>query len=217
MIEGHVVQPGNRHLYEAEFEEFLRRRHDYFVKQKRWLPESPDGREVDQFDTDSATYILGIEEGQVVTSCRLIPTSEPHLVSEVFPHFCEARGVPRRADWAEWTRTFVATAQRGMTRRGTLTQLCCAVMEYALDEGLSAVGGIQETYFLSQHKMLNWRVRPMGLSREVNGEWCIVAYIDVDDAALANARRVLGIDRSLLVRRGVQRRFLGTACSLGRR
>lgn len=216
MIEAHVVQQSNRHLYEREFDEFLRRRHDYFVKRKRWMPESPDGREVDQFDTQAATYILGIEEGRVVTSCRLIPTSEPHLVSEVFPHFCEATGVPRRPDWAEWTRTFVSTAQQGMGRRGTLTQLCCAVMEYALEEGLSAVGGIQETYFLSQHRMLNWRVRPMGLSREVNGEWYIVAYLDVDEEALASARRVLHIDRSLLVRRGMQRRFLDAPCSLNR-
>lgn len=208
MIEAHVVQAGNRHLYEAEFDEFLRRRHDYFVDRKGWRPPSPDGRERDQFDTDAATYILGIEEGRVVTSCRLIPTSEPHLVSEVFSDFCQFGSVPRRRDWAEWTRTFVATEQRGMGRRGTLTQICCAVMEYALEEGLSAVGGIQELYFLPQHKMLRWNVRPMGLAREVNGEYYIVAYIDVNEEALENARRVLGIDHSLLVRRGRQRPFI---------
>lgn len=208
MIEAHIVQATNRHLYETEFEEFLRRRHDYFVAKKGWRPESPDGREIDQFDTDAATYILGLEDGRVVTSCRLIPTSEPHLVSEVFPHLCERHGVPRRRDWAEWTRTFVATEQRGMGRRGTLTQLCCAVMEYALDEGITAVGGIQETYFLSQHKMLHWNVRPMGLAREFGDEWYIVAYIDVNEAALASARRVLGIDHSLLVRRGTQQPFI---------
>lgn len=208
MIEAHVVQSSNKHLYEREFDEFLRRRHDHFVDRKGWRPPSADGREIDQFDTDDATYILGIEDRRVVTSCRLISTAKPHLVSEVFPHFCERSGVPRRPDWAEWTRTFVATEQRGMTRRGTLTQLCCAVMEYAVEEGLSAVGGIQETYFLSQHRMLRWNVRPMGMAREVNGEWYIVAYLDVNEAALASARRVLGIDHSLLVRRGEQRPFL---------
>jgi acyl-homoserine lactone synthase len=208
MISVHVVQSCNRHLYEREFDEFLRRRHDYFVKKKRWRPESPDGREIDQFDTDAATYLLGIEDGRVVTSCRLIPTNEPHLVSEVFPDFCEMHGVPRRPDWAEWTRTFVATEQHGLGRRGTLTQLCCAVMEYALSEGLTAVGGIQETYFLPQHKMLGWTVRPMGMAREVNGEFYIVAYIDVTEEALKRARRVLGIDHSLLVRKGEQRPFI---------
>jgi acyl-homoserine lactone synthase len=208
MIEAHVVQAHNKHLYENEFDEFLRRRHDHFVDRKGWRPASSDGREIDQFDTDAATYLLGIEKGRVVTSCRLISTMEPHLVSEIFPHFCEMAGVPRRPDWAEWTRTFVATEQHGLGRRGTLTQLCCAVMEYALEEGLSAVGGIQEAYFLPQHKMLKWNIRPMGLAREVDGEFYIVAYIDVNEEALASARRVLGIDHSLLVRRGTVQPFV---------
>ncbi|TGV61836.1 autoinducer synthase, partial [bacterium M00.F.Ca.ET.141.01.1.1] len=89
MITAHVVNALNKHRYENEFDEFLRRRHDFFVHQKRWRPPSPDGRELGQFDTDAATYLLGIEDDRVVTSARLIPTSEPHMVSEVFPHLCE--------------------------------------------------------------------------------------------------------------------------------
>ncbi|MER9758099.1 hypothetical protein NKJ46_32835 [Mesorhizobium sp. M0166] len=73
MITVHVVNALNKHLYENEFDEFLRRRHDFFVHQKRWRPPSPDGRELDQFDTDAATYLLGLEDGRVVTSARLIP------------------------------------------------------------------------------------------------------------------------------------------------
>ena len=208
MIEAHVVTSENINLYASEFDEFLRRRHDIFVGQKGWRPPSPDGREKDQFDTSAATYILGIEDGRVVTSARLIPTSEPHLVSEVFSQMCEATGVPRRADWAEWTRTFVLPEKRSTGLRGTLTELCCAVMEYALDEGLSAVGGIQETYFMPHHRALKWRARPLGLAREVNGEWCIVAYIDVNETSLASARNILGIEHSLLVRRGITRPFV---------
>lgn len=208
MIRAHIVNAANRHLYENEFDEFLRRRHDFFVGQKRWRPASPDGREVDQFDTDSATYLLGIEEDRVITSARLIPTSLPHLVSEVFPHMCEATGVPQRPDWAEWTRTFVVPDKRSAGRRGTLSELCCAVMEYAIDEGITAVGGIQETYFMPHHRALRWHARPCGLAQEINGEWCIVAYIDVTEEALASARRVLGISHSLLVRRGLTPPFI---------
>jgi acyl-homoserine lactone synthase len=169
---------------------------------KRWRPRSDDGLELDQYDTSEATYLLGIEDGHVVTGARLLPTSEPHLVSEIFPHLCEATGVIRRPDVGEWTRTYVYgdAADRGL--RGTLTQLCCAVMEFALDEGLAAVGGIQETYFMPHHARLRWKARPCGLAREVNGEWYIVAYIDVTEAALHNVRKLLGITHPLLVRRG---------------
>ncbi|MFU0507169.1 acyl-homoserine-lactone synthase [Pseudaminobacter sp. NGMCC 1.201702] len=208
MIRAHIVTSRNKALYENEFDEFLRRRHDAFVRQKHWRPESPDGREIDQFDTDAATYILGMQDGHVITSARLIPTSEPHLVSEVFPDMCELTGVPRRPDYAEWTRTYVYgdAADRGV--RGTITQLSCAVMEYALEEALSAVGGIQKTYFMTHHGRLRWNVRPCGLAKVVDGEWCIVAYTDVVEEALASVRRLLGIDYSLLVRRGEQKPFI---------
>ncbi|MER9756697.1 autoinducer synthase [Mesorhizobium sp. M0166] len=195
MITAHVVNAHNKHLYENEFDEFLRRRHDFFVHQKRWRPPRPDGRELDQFNTDAATYLLGIEDDRVVTSARLVPTSEPHMVSKVFSHMCEKSGVPRRPDWAEWTRTFVVPDKRPTGLRGTLTQLCCAVMEHALDEGLSAVGGVQETM-------------ARRMAREENGEWYIVAYIEVSDAALASVRKILGINQTLLVRRGVQKPFI---------
>ncbi|PTE06669.1 acyl-homoserine-lactone synthase [Mesorhizobium helmanticense] len=208
MIQAHVVTSDNQHLYEHEFEQFLRRRHDIFVRQKSWRPESPDGREVDEFDTDAATYILGMEDGDVVTSARLIPTSQPHLVSEMFPHMCERAGVPCRPDWAEWTRTYVVPSKRSASRRGTLTELCCAVMEFALEEGISAVGGIQETPFMSHHRVLKWQVMPLGRARDIGGENCIVAYIQVDEDALKSVRRLLRIDSSLLVRRGLKRPFV---------
>jgi acyl-homoserine lactone synthase len=214
MIQAHVVTAANRHLYETEWEQFLRRRHDFFVREKKWRPPSADGREIDQFDTDAATYLLGIEDDEVVTSARLISTAEPHLVSEVFPYMCERFGVPQRSDWAEWTRTFVIPRKRGFGRRGTLSELCCAVMEFSLEEGVAAVGGIQELYFMQHHRALGWRANPMGLAQKVNEEWYIVAYIDVNEEALARVRRVLGIDGSLLVRRGLQKPFIKPKVSL---
>lgn len=208
MIEAHVVTQNNRSLYEAEWDSYLRWRHEIYVHEKKWRPASADGREIDQFDGTDATYILGFENGEIVTAARLIPTDKPHLVSEVFPHMCEFGGLPRRPDWAEWTRTFVVPERRTAGRRGIATQICCAVMEYCLEEGIRYVGGIQETYFFPQWAMLKWRVSPLGLPREVSGESCVVAYLECNETALDSVRQVLGIRHSLLTRRGDQPRFV---------
>jgi acyl-homoserine lactone synthase len=87
------VNVPNRPLYENEFDEFLRRRHDFSVWQRPPHPASADGRELDQFNPDAAIYLLGIEADLVVTSARLIPTTEPHMVSEVLPHMCLRRAI----------------------------------------------------------------------------------------------------------------------------
>ncbi|MGX9574295.1 acyl-homoserine-lactone synthase [Mesorhizobium sp. f-mel] len=135
MIEAHVVNALNKNLYEKDFDEFSCEHRDFLVHQKRWRPASPDGRELGQFDTDAATCLLGIEEELAITSARLIPTREPHMVSEIFPPMCEKSGVPRRPDWAEWTRTFVipTNAQLGAEAR---SQRCAArSWTNVLDEG----------------------------------------------------------------------------------
>ena len=37
MPEIHVVQRGNRHLYENYFDPYFRLRHDIYVKQRKWM------------------------------------------------------------------------------------------------------------------------------------------------------------------------------------
>jgi acyl-homoserine lactone synthase len=203
MIEALVITQQNRHLYQAEWDRYLRLRHDHFVEERGWREPSPDGREVDQFDTDSATYIIGIEDGEVVSSARLIPASEANMVSEVFPHLCDAKPVPRGDDHLDWTRSLVVRRKRSYGLKGTAGQTACAVMEYCIEEGVTFVGGIQPLHFLRRWQEIGWEVVPFGTPHQVGGEWCIVAYLKCTPDALANARIHCGVTHKLLVRRGL--------------
>ena len=40
-------------------------------------------------------YLLGLEAGHVVGGLRLVPTTGPHLINDVFARFASIRGVPR--------------------------------------------------------------------------------------------------------------------------
>ena len=61
---------------------------------------------------------------------------------------------------------------------------------------------------MPHHGALKWRVEPMGMARQENGEWYIVAYIEVSEAALASVRKIFRINHSLLIRRGAQLPFI---------
>lgn len=208
MIEAHIVNAENRHSYHREFEEFLRRRHEYYAVANRWVPISDDGLELDPFDTPQATYMLGMLAGRVVTSARLMPTSLPNLVSEEFPHMCENIGLPRRDDWADWTRTYVLPEYRGVGSTGILGQMFCAVMEYCLEEGITHVGGVLQQYLLKRWLDMGWNVIPAGMPRVLSGDWCLVAYIEVNAMALETGRRHASVSRPLLVRNGTQLPFI---------
>lgn len=204
MIKVHIVTQENRTLYKSEFEEFLKRRHEYYAVANRWVPISDDGLELDPFDTEAATYFLGMLDGRVVTSARIMPTSVPNLVSTRFPDMCEAiGGCPDRWDWADWTRTFVLPEYRGVGSTGVLGQMFTAVMEYCLEEGITHIGGIIENRLLSRWLDMGWKVTPAGLPRELpNAGWCIVAYVEVSQEAYERGKAHASVNQSLLVRRG---------------
>jgi acyl-homoserine lactone synthase len=212
MVDVHVITHANRNLYERELDEHHAIRHRIYIEELRWRGLTPrsDGREFDQFDTPEMVYLLGLEDGKVVGGLRLMPTTEPHLMSEVFPQFAAIRGVPRSADVAEWTRVFVVPERREERQASKVgSTVIASMIDYGLDEGLSGISVVMNTFWLPRFQRYGWRVRPLGLPDVHDDEWLIAVLIDVTPAALAGIRRVCGLaDRSALVRKGPQRSFI---------
>ena len=207
MLQVHVVTAANRSLYASEMEAVFRWRHKIYVEEKGWREARADGLEIDEFDTDEATYLVAFRGGDFVASSRLRPFSGPTLLADVFPALAAARGLPRRPEDAEWTRMFVVPAMRERGHKGVSAAMCCAVMEYCVEEGLARIGGIQETYWLPRWMDYGWRVEPLGLPMDIDGTSCLAAMFEVSPEALEGVRRHAGIATSQIVRLGPQRAF----------
>jgi acyl-homoserine lactone synthase len=213
VIDGvHVITAANHHLYEDAMEQSYRLRYRVYIEELNWrgLTRRDDGREIDQFDTPDAVHLLYLEDDRVLGGTRLFPTTEPHLLSEVFAHFAAIRGVPRQPDIAEWTRLYVAPERREEHKASRVGSVVLASMvDYAMHEGLSAVSALMNTFWLPRFLGYGWRVRPLGLPDVHDGEWLVAGTIDINAEALAGIRRAHGLEeRSALVRRGTQRPFI---------
>src|SRR3954470_11265773 len=113
MIKVHVIRRENRHLYADVLEDYFRIRHQIYVVERRWMDlDRPDKREIDQFDTDDTIYLLGLDGNAIVAGMRLVPTSSPTLLSELFPGLA-LNGPVRRHDIYELSRIFVVRQRRG--------------------------------------------------------------------------------------------------------
>lgn len=199
----HIVTCANRHLYSDAFDQFLVERHKIYAEELKWVPLAADRRETDPFDTDRAVYFLGIEGGRVLAGSRLVPTDGPHMLSEEFPHLCtRSGGLIRRADVYEWTRGFVTREAREANSK-IVYHFCAAVMEWALDEGLSMIGGIQRTDWLALWKRMGWKVYLHGEPHYFGNEPWVPAYFDVSEHALEGARKRSGVSAAILIRRGL--------------
>lgn len=202
MFPVHCVTHHNRHLYEKELAQHFRLRHKIFVDELGWTAlRKPDGREIDQFDTEHSIYLLGIEpQHGVVAGTRLGPTLKPHLLADVFPHAAAFRGVPRGADIFDWTRIFVAPARRSESRpcraAGTIK---AAVLEYCLANGIRQVTGLGEPYWVPSLSKIGWNPRPLGLPIEHDGMSIFGFTCEMTEAALARTRSVFAFAQPVLV------------------
>src|SRR5690242_919851 len=86
----HVVHTNNRAIYLDEIEAMHRHRYEVFAEERGWRAlESPDRLDIDEFDTEHATYLMALgEAGAVVGSARLIPSWRPNMMRTLFPEYC---------------------------------------------------------------------------------------------------------------------------------
>lgn len=200
MTKVHVIGADNRSIYGDVLEQTFRLRHEIFVDERGWSDLArPDGREIDQFDDDAATYLVALDGEKVVGGMRLYPSLLPHMMTEVFGHLC-ADSVPRAPDIYEVTRYFVVKERR-FGRTDCL--LMAAVQEYCLGADISAMTAVVEMWWLPRWQQAGFVTRPLGLPTPIEGEDCLAVEIEIRADTLARVGRLAGVKGSALVRRNI--------------
>jgi acyl-homoserine lactone synthase len=204
MMEVHVIRRENRHLYTDILEDYFRTRHHIYVVERKWAKlDRPDKREIDRFDTDDTIYLLGLDGSAIVTGMRLLPTTSPTLLSELFPALA-LNGPVRRRDVYELSRIFVVPNRRGEhagPRAEAVIQ--AAAMEFGLSIGLSALTIVLESWWLARLLDQGWLVRPLGLPVNINSLSTVAVIVDVNDEAWTKICSRRSVPGSMLVWQGL--------------
>ncbi|HEY4972660.1 MAG TPA: acyl-homoserine-lactone synthase [Steroidobacteraceae bacterium] len=80
-------------------------RHRVFVEQLGWRLHAQDGSETDQFDRPDTVYVMVEDETGNIAGCsRLLPTTQPYLLAEVFPQLLNGLAPPSDATVWELSR-----------------------------------------------------------------------------------------------------------------
>ena len=160
----------------------LRDRKTVFIDRLGWDLESPDGlHELDQFDGEDTLYLVVHQPDTMrhLGSVRLLPSTGPHLLGDVYPHLC-ADGVPRGPDVWEITRLVTAP---GLSRTEALQvrrQLSIALYEHALATGITRYTMITHMPWLASLLSIGWDAEPLGFPHG-EGETAVAALqINID-------------------------------------
>ncbi|MGY2048938.1 acyl-homoserine-lactone synthase [Methylobacterium sp. JK268] len=195
----HVVDASTIHRYAAEMEAVWRLRHRIFVEGKGWQALArPDGREIDQFDTSYAVHFLLLHQGALIGYSRLLPTTKPHLLSEVFPHLCERERPVGPHVW-EWTRQAVAPEHRAVgSRKPVPLELMTGIVEWGLAHGVSSIVAQLPVLYLTPLLQCRFKAEPLGHPTVIDRERIVAVEAKFDEATLRHLREVRGDETSAL-------------------
>ncbi|MEN9856713.1 MAG: hypothetical protein RLZZ157_1839 [Pseudomonadota bacterium] len=199
-MEAHLITPRNRYLYLSEIEAMHRHRHEIFVDEMGWAAlRSPDGIDIDQFDTQHSHYVIILDSnGQLVGSDRLNPTIHTYMLGSMFPHFAQAQ-IPIGPGIWEWSRHAPGHPAwpESLNRRVRLLSTV-AILEFAMLNNITAYTGILESRVLPMAMRLGWQPRPLGTPVDYGEGEGVACNCPVDLSILPRLRRLAGVSEPLL-------------------
>ncbi|HET9106668.1 MAG TPA: acyl-homoserine-lactone synthase [Steroidobacteraceae bacterium] len=137
-----LVDAGNRPSFATDIGAMHRQRKVVFVDRAGWKVPVVADQEIDRFDLlEQTRYLIAKDEphGSVLASARLLATSGPHLMQDLYGASHPAT-LPRGRNVWEASRFCTAPGIASRTRRlDLLGQIICGVMETAMALGIDQV------------------------------------------------------------------------------
>ncbi|TWB08264.1 acyl-homoserine lactone synthase [Rhizobium sp. ERR 1071] len=186
----HIISANNIQDYQNEMEQAFRLRHRVFVEERGWSDLArTDGREVDQFDTIDSVHMLFIDQGEVLGYQRMLPSTKPHLLSEVLPQLCEQERPMGQHIW-EWTRYCVDPAYRehGRALSAVSNTLLTGFVEWGLENGIDTVIIEMQPLWILRLLQLHFKVSALGLPQTISGEDVVAVTASFDHRTLTKLR-----------------------------
>lgn len=196
----HIVTAANASAYQLEMQEALRLRHRVFVEEKKWTElDRGDGLELDQFDTADAVHMIYTDpSGAVLGYQRMLPTTKPHLLSDVMPSLCEGERPVGPHIW-EWTRYAVDKEHRDRGRMLSPVGLALltGIVEWGLETGSNTIIIQMNPLWLLRLVQMRFKTTPLGFPQELSGEATIAITAEFNRRTLAFLHELRGSDSSV--------------------
>lgn len=159
-------------------------RHKIFIERLGWSLPVENGRESDQFDDPDTLYVIAREPSGAICGCaRLLPTTKPYLLSEVFPHLLGGAPVPNTPDVWELSRFAAATTSSNspVDPASNTRNLLAAAVKSAAEHGakrLITVSPLAIERLLHRMQVHAHRAGPPVL---VDGKPVFACWIELDE------------------------------------
>ncbi len=201
MIE--IITPEIMDLYQDEIEDMHRLRCRVFRERLHWEVTVKDGMERDKFDNVGPVYLLNCNsDGAVEGTWRLLPTTGPYMLRDVFRELLEARPAPNDPHIWETSRFAVESGldgSEGLSATSQITrELFCGLVEFCLTEGIVEILTVYDIRIARLLGRIGSQPKWQSGRHRVCGTVAVAGHFDINERVLEDLRAAAGITESVL-------------------
>lgn len=154
-----------------------------------------DGREADEFDSCSPTYILAVSGQNHVAGCaRLLPATGPTLLSVLFPELMGSEHFKPHRAMIESSRfcvdTSLATERGGEGLHGATWTMFAAIIEWSMANGYTELVTVTDVRIERILRRAGWPMTRIGEPKRIGNTTAVVGLLPTNIASFECVRPV---------------------------
>lgn len=176
----------------------FRLRHRVFKERLDWEVPSHDGLERDHFDDERPVYLAYHgDNGEVVGCVRLLTTTGPNMIHDVFPYLAD-EDIPVDTKVWEVSRFGIDSGDDGVLGAGQINTITYALVagihEVGLDYGITHMVAVMDVRIERILRRAGCAMRRIGKPQRIGNCVALAVEFEVSPLALEDIRRNGGLD-----------------------
>jgi acyl homoserine lactone synthase len=177
-----IVTKDNAERNVSNLYEMHRIRKAVFKDRLNWDVTVTGELEVDEYDALGPNYVLSMDRYGNLNGCvRLLPTTGPNMLRDIFPSFVTKGAVPRGERVWEASR-FAANGNSTAAEAGlsqTTYDLLIGVLKFGLSNGISAIACVVDVRMERVLRRAGWQIERLGPARRIGNTIAMAGQLEV--------------------------------------
>jgi acyl homoserine lactone synthase len=203
-----VIEGKRSSLFPREMDAMFCNRALVFSERLGWDVAVKNGRERDSFDDENPLYLISVDPytGEYWGSLRLLPTTGPNMLRDVFPYLLRKGEYIESATIWEASRicAIAADGQPDRSKNGVslaLGELLAGIGEVAIIGGLTQIVAVFDARIYRVLRAAGCDPQIIGRPCRIGGTMSYAGLFDTGERPLQSIRDALGIEGSVLAPR----------------
>jgi acyl homoserine lactone synthase len=190
-----IVTKDNAGRYVSDLHQMHRLRKMVFRDRLGWDVTVSGELEADEYDGMESSYLLSIDRYGAVNGCvRLLPTTGPNMLRDIFPSFVTKAAVPCGEHVWEASRFAVsstnARAEAGLSQ--TTYELLIGVLRFALSNSIRTIACVVDVRMERILRRAGWQLDRLGPARRIGNTIAMAGQLDVSAQILRQLEARVG-------------------------